>query len=61
VFVVMENKEKIQAQAERAIHELIRSQTWIDYAQIKFAGARGDAPFWKSFTSLLARSGMTLT
>jgi TolB-like protein len=29
--------------AERAIQELIRSQTWIDYAQIKLAGTRGDA------------------
>ena len=30
-------------EAERAIQELIRSQAWIDYAQIKLAGARGDA------------------
>lgn len=30
-------------EAERAIQELIRSQTWIDYAQTKLAAARGDA------------------
>jgi hypothetical protein len=44
-------------EAEQAIRELIRSQTWIRFAQTKLAGARGDAALLEKLHNMTDEAG----